>query len=68
MSLAKIFGLGKKKEAPTTQEAIQKLRQTEEMLAKKSEFLEKKIDHELVIAKKNGVKNKRGYYLCSNLN
>ena len=60
MSLAKIFGGGKKKEAPTTQDAIQKLRSTEEMLTKKSDFLEKKIQQELITAKKAGTKNKRG--------
>jgi len=56
----KVFGGGKKKAAePTTQEAIQKLRSTEEMLSKKSEFLEKKIQNELITAKKAGTKNKR---------
>jgi hypothetical protein len=41
----KVFGSGKKDEkAPTTGEAIQKLRETEEMLIKKQEFLEKKIE------------------------
>jgi len=40
-----MFGSGKKGEkAPTTGEAIQKLRETEEMLIKKQEFLEKKIE------------------------
>lgn len=57
----KLFGSGAKGgKAPTTQEAVQKLRETEEMLAKKQEFLEKKIEHELLTAKKNGTKNKRG--------
>ena len=44
MSLfGKIFG-GKKQEAPATpQDAIQKLRETEEMLEKKQDFLEKKV-------------------------
>ncbi|XP_041638897.1 charged multivesicular body protein 4b [Cheilinus undulatus] len=57
---AKIFGSGGKGgKAPTPQEAIQKLRETEEMLAKKQDFLEKKIDQELMTAKKNGTKNKR---------
>ena len=61
MSLAKIFGGGKKKEAaPTTQEAIQKLRGTEELLQKKSSHLEKKIADEITTAKKAGTKNKRG--------
>lgn len=61
MSLfAKIFGSGGKGgKAPTPQEAIQRLRETEEMLAKKQDFLEKKIEQELVTAKKNGTKNKR---------
>lgn len=49
----------------STGEAIQKLRDTEEMLMKKQEFFEKKIEEELAIAKKNGTKNKRGMYsLC----
>uniref|UniRef100_A0A4W6CJT1 Charged multivesicular body protein 4B n=1 Tax=Lates calcarifer TaxID=8187 RepID=A0A4W6CJT1_LATCA len=62
MSLfGKLFGSGGKGgKAPTPQEAIQRLRETEEMLAKKQEFLEKKIDQELITAKKNGTKNKRG--------
>ncbi|XP_029286881.1 charged multivesicular body protein 4b [Cottoperca gobio] len=56
----KLFGGGGKGgKAPTPQEAIQRLRETEEMLAKKQDFLEKKIDQELVTAKKNGTKNKR---------
>lgn len=55
----KIFG-GKKPEAPTTGEAIQKLRETENMLIKKQEFLESKITQEIEVAKKNGTKNKRG--------
>nr|4ABM_A Chain A, CHARGED MULTIVESICULAR BODY PROTEIN 4B [Homo sapiens]4ABM_B Chain B, CHARGED MULTIVESICULAR BODY PROTEIN 4B [Homo sapiens]4ABM_C Chain C, CHARGED MULTIVESICULAR BODY PROTEIN 4B [Homo sapiens]4ABM_D Chain D, CHARGED MULTIVESICULAR BODY PROTEIN 4B [Homo sapiens] len=41
------------------QEAIQRLRDTEEMLSKKQEFLEKKIEQELTAAKKHGTKNKR---------
>ncbi|KAM7005512.1 charged multivesicular body protein 4b [Tautogolabrus adspersus] len=57
---AKLFGSGGKGgKSPTPQDAIQKLRETEEMLAKKQDFLEKKIDHELLTAKKNGTKNKR---------
>lgn len=60
MSFAKLFGGGKKKdEEPTPQEAIQRLRDTEEMLNKKSEFLEKKIQGEILTAKKAGSKNKR---------
>lgn len=64
MSLfGKIFGTGGKGgKAPTPQDAIQRLRETEEMLAKKQEFLEKKIEQELITAKKNGTKNKRGEF------
>lgn len=59
--LGKLFGGGGKGgKGPSPQEAIQKLRETEEMLTKKQEFLEKKIEQELQIAKKNGTKNKRG--------
>lgn len=56
----KIFGGKKDDKAPTTGEAIQKLRETEEMLIKKQEFLEKKIELEITTAKKNASKNKRG--------
>ncbi|KAI4904889.1 hypothetical protein NFI96_011588 [Prochilodus magdalenae] len=56
----KLFGSGGKGgKGPTPQEAIQKLRETEAMLTKKQEFLEQKIEAELVTAKKNGTKNKR---------
>ena len=61
-SLKRLFG-GSKKQGdapPTPQEAIQRLRQTEEMLEKKTDYLEKKIQAELVNAKKHGTKNKRG--------
>jgi len=55
----KLFG-GKKGEKPqTTGEAIQNLRETEEMLMKKQDFLEKKIDAEMVTARKNAKTNKR---------
>ena len=64
--LSKVFGGGKNKnKAPTPQEAIQKLRETEEMLEKKQAFLEKKIDHEIATAKKNAAKNKRGNKMLS---
>lgn len=58
--LAKVFGGKKGDKPPTTGEAIQKLRETEEMLMKKQDFLEKKIEQEIAIARKNGTKNKRG--------
>ncbi|XP_020515684.2 charged multivesicular body protein 4c [Labrus bergylta] len=44
---------------PSPQEAIHKLRETEEMLTKKQDYLEKRIEQEITIAKKNGTKNKR---------
>ncbi|KAM9827584.1 charged multivesicular body protein 4c [Neosynchiropus ocellatus] len=47
------------KGGPTAQEAIHKLRETEDMLNKKMDFLEKKIEQELMTAKKHGTKNKR---------
>lgn len=58
----KMFG-GKKEVAPSTGEAIQKLRETENMLIKKQEFLESKIEEELNTARKNASKNKRGMWL-----
>lgn len=66
--LGKLFGAGGKGgKSASPQEAIQRLRDTEEMLTKKQEFLEKKIDQELLTAKKNGTKNKRGetYQRCA---
>ncbi|XP_055315501.1 charged multivesicular body protein 4b-like [Sitodiplosis mosellana] len=54
----KMFG-GKAETVMTTGEAIQNLRETENMLIKKQEFLEKKIEQEIETAKKNGSKNKR---------
>lgn len=61
MSLfGKLFGTtGKAGKGPSPQEAIQRLRDTEEMLTKKQEFLEKKIEHELLTARQHGTKNKR---------
>lgn len=56
---SKMFG-GKKEAPATTGEAIQKLRETEDLLIKKQSFLEAKIEQEIAIAKKNGTKNKRG--------
>ena len=60
--MARLFGGGKKGKAPTPQEGIQRLREVEEMLEKKSDFLEKKIETEIATAKKYGTKNKRGKY------
>ena len=55
-----LFGSKKKDKGPSTGEAIQKLRETEEMLHKKADFLEKKMDLELDNAKRNASSNKRG--------
>lgn len=61
--LEKLFGAGKDKgKTPSPQEAIQRLREIEEMLNKKNDFLEKKIAEELQYAKKHGTKNKRSMY------
>lgn len=45
---------------PSAQEALARLRETEEMLAKKQEYLENRIQRELALAKKHGSQNKRG--------
>lgn len=54
----KLFG-GKKEEAPSTSDAIQKLRTTQDLLIKKQEYLEKQIDDLMLVARKNASKNKR---------
>lgn len=56
----KVFSSKKAQTAPTPAEAIQKLRDMEVMLEKKTEFLEQKIQQEKMTAVKNGTKNKRG--------
>ena len=67
-ALARIFGSGKKGETqPSPQVAIQKLRETAEMLEKKTEFFEKKIEIEIATAKKCGLKNKRGQWSLNNM-
>ena len=64
---SKWFGGGKGDKALSAGEAIQNLRDTEEMLMKKQDFLEKKIESEIKLAKANATKNKRGMYLCQDL-
>lgn len=57
---SRMFGGGKAGEkAPSPGEAIQRLREIEEMLNKKQDFLESKVKLELETAKKHGTKNKR---------
>ena len=48
-----------KSKNPTTGEAIQKLCDTEEMLQKKADFLEKRVNHEMRIIKQNAKTNRR---------
>ena len=55
----KLFGKGSDKDPVNTGEAIQKLRETEDMLMKKQDFLEKKIETEVSIARKKAKTNKR---------
>ncbi|CAO1319563.1 unnamed protein product [Diamesa hyperborea] len=55
----KMFSSKKAEPVVTTSESIQKLRDTENMLLKKQEFLEQKLEQELDIAKKNASTNKR---------
>ncbi|KAI1301200.1 Charged multivesicular body protein 4b [Halotydeus destructor] len=59
--LGKLFGGGKTaaNQAPSPAEAIQKLRGVEEILVKKQDYIEKKVEEEADIIKKNGTKNKR---------
>ncbi|KAJ0022843.1 hypothetical protein NQD34_014977 [Periophthalmus magnuspinnatus] len=44
---------------PSPQEAIHKLRETEDMLTKKQAYLEQRIQQEIATTKKHGTKNKR---------
>jgi len=56
---------GKKKQAPNPKESIAKLRETLEMLEKRESFLQKKIDGQVVEAKKfMAAKNKRAALMC----
>lgn len=56
---AKFFGKSNNEKAPTPQEAIQKLLEIEDLMRKRQDVLERKIDDELKTAKVNGTKNKR---------
>uniref|UniRef100_A0A8D0GX00 Charged multivesicular body protein 4C n=1 Tax=Sphenodon punctatus TaxID=8508 RepID=A0A8D0GX00_SPHPU len=49
----------KSRRGPTPQEALGRLRETEEMLTKKQEYLETRIERELALAKQHGTRNKR---------
>ncbi|TFK10905.1 caspase recruitment domain-containing protein 11 [Platysternon megacephalum] len=52
-------GRPKGRAGPTPQEALARLRETEEMLTKKQEYLETRIQRELTAAKQHGTRNKR---------
>ncbi|KAM7177198.1 charged multivesicular body protein 4c [Macrochelys suwanniensis] len=52
-------GRSKGRAGPTPQEALARLRETEEMLGKKQEYLETRIQRELAAAKQHGTRNKR---------
>jgi len=59
----KLFGKAKK--APPPKETLTKLRETQEMLEKRENHLQKKIDREVAEAKKfMAVKNKRAAMMC----
>jgi len=60
MGLFSIFGSSEPvQKQPTTLEAIAKLKETVELLEKKSNFIESKVQEETLTAKKNASKNKR---------
>lgn len=63
------FSKGKGKGGPTPQEALARLRETEEMLTKKQEYLEARIEKELALAKRHGTRDKRGEFswICASL-
>ncbi|KAI3383197.1 hypothetical protein SNEBB_005097 [Seison nebaliae] len=56
----RIFGKSKDGKEPSPQEAIERFRDVEDTLMKKTELLETKIDDELKNAKQYGTENKRG--------
>lgn len=56
------YSKGKGKGGPSPQEALARLRETEEMLTKKQEYLEARIEKELALAKKHGTRDKRGEF------
>jgi charged multivesicular body protein 4 len=54
----KLFG-GKKKKGDNSNDVIQKLRTMEDLLTRKQEYFEKKIQDEIGVARKHGMANKR---------
>lgn len=61
--LGKFFkrgGSSRSRAAPSPQEVLARLRETEEMLGKKQEYLENRIHRELSLARRHGTHNKPG--------
>ena len=64
-SFMSYFGAGRKDPKETARDAIVGLRQQLQMIEKKEEYLQKKIDEEVKKAKANVVSNKAGEFrLC----
>ncbi len=61
-SLMSYFGAGRKDPKETARDAIVGLRQQLQMIEKKEEYLQKKIDEEVKKAKANVVSNKAGEF------
>jgi hypothetical protein len=57
----KLFG--KAQRAPAPKDAISKLRETLDMLQKREDYLQTKVQKELLVAKQNATKNKRSMFL-----
>lgn len=58
-----LFGKAKKA-APSAKESIVQLRATLELLEKREQFLQTKIDNEVKLARANVSKNKKGSLAC----
>ncbi len=58
--LRNLFGKASEVPKATPKDAIVRLRENLEMLDKREKYLLQKIDQELVVAKQNAAKNKRG--------
>lgn len=63
-SFMSYFG-GRRDPKQSSREAIVTLRQQLQMIEKKEEFLQKKIDSELQTAKQNAVTNKNGKFVAA---
>lgn len=57
--LKRVFGAKKKDKVPNTYQSIQDIQKTEDLLHKKQEVLQEKIQHEHETARKNASTNKR---------